>query len=69
VVSTTAARVTGTVVCMHTLDAHGFAYEACDIPADMTIAQFRARRASAGAGRSSVLRRVRRRLQVLGTRP
>jgi hypothetical protein len=53
---------------MNTVDAHGFTYEACDIPADMTIAEFRARRASAGAGRSSALRRLRRSLDVLRTR-
>jgi hypothetical protein len=69
VVSMTAARVTGIVVAMNTLDAHGFAYDACDIPADMTIAEFRARRGSARAGRWSVLTRLRRPLQVLRTRP
>jgi hypothetical protein len=68
IVSKTAAPVTGIVVAMNTLAAHGFAYEACDIPADMTIAEFRARRASGRAGSSSLLRRLRRPLQVLRTR-
>ena len=69
VVSTMAARAAGTVVSMHTLAAHGFAYEACDIPAEMTIAEFRARRVSARAVRSIGLRRLRRPLQVLRTGP
>jgi hypothetical protein len=45
---------------MNTFRARGFAYEACDIPADMTIGEFRARRESLGAGRTSVLKRLRR---------
>ena len=53
---------------MNTFVAYAFAYEACDIPADMTIAEFRARRASLGAGRTSVLRRLRRFLQLSGKR-
>ena len=32
---------------MDTFDAHEFAYDACDIPLGMTIAEFRARRDSA----------------------
>jgi hypothetical protein len=67
-VSKTATPITGIVLLMNTLAAHGFAYEACDIPADMTIAEFRARRASARAGSSSVLRRLRRPLRVMRTR-
>jgi hypothetical protein len=46
---------------MDTFDAHGLAYDACDIPAGMTIAQFRARRP---ATRTGVLRRLRRAVRV-----
>jgi hypothetical protein len=67
-VSKTAAPVIGIVVVMNTLPVHGFAYEACDIPADMTIAEFRARRASGRAESPRLLRRLRRPLQVLRTR-
>ena len=53
---------------MKSLGAHAFAYDTCDIPVDMTMAEFRARRASAGAGRTSVLKRLRLPLQRLGKR-
>jgi hypothetical protein len=53
---------------MDTFDAHGFAYDDCDIPLGMTIAEFRARRFSARAGRSGVLRRLLRPLRALRTR-
>jgi hypothetical protein len=54
---------------MDRFDAHGFAYDDCDIPLGMTIAEFRARRVSARYGRSSVLERLLRSLRALRTRP
>jgi hypothetical protein len=54
---------------MNTHDPHAFAYDACDIPSEMTIAEFRARRAAVGRGRTSLLRRLRRPLQMLRKRP
>jgi hypothetical protein len=38
-----------------------FAYDDCDIPADMTIAEFRARRITVRGGPPKLLRRLRRR--------
>jgi hypothetical protein len=48
---------------MHTLD-FPFAYDACDIPAEMTIAEFRASRAEVQTGRTGALTALRRPLQL-----